>query len=101
MLITVLLFIFSVIFIAFFININKIKEELTIFKGNSSLYFFLNGDEYLKIKIDNESALEECITKIVKNRAFELKELIDRVSLINIGNKELEQKVLNIILKHP
>jgi len=60
------------------------KETLTIVEDNSSLKLFLTGDLYLETDIPNDIDLNSLIKDILKNRAFELSSLVERVEFVKV-----------------
>ncbi len=83
MMYVIIILILNSVFIMYMKNIER-KEILTIVKDNNKLNFLLSGDLYLKAEIPNDEDLNNFIQMILKNRAFELSNLVERVEFLNI-----------------
>jgi len=92
-----------VFFGLFFWRLSKQKErdilKIYIDKDENRLYLLLTDDNYMDFDISDikEEDLKGFIKDVVKSRAFELKRLVVRVSLINLDDKEFEEELLNIL----
>jgi len=101
--ITILILLLIIFVIAFLIykNNKDRKEPLTIMIDGNTVRLFLSQDDYWNIDIsdikDNEQKVNEKIKEVIKNRAFELKELVDRVSFFDNKNEKFAKELLEII----
>ena len=86
-----------------FFRINNRKEVLTILQEDDSLHLLLSQDNYWKLDIskikDDEVKIREAIEKIIVDRAFELKSLVERVNLIEERDRAFEEHLLRLIEK--
>jgi len=77
------------------------KEPLTIWQDGNRVRLLLSDDEYDSFDIsnikDNKQKINEKIKEVIKNRAFELKELVDRVNFFDNKNEEFAKELLEII----
>ena len=95
-----LLIIFVIAFLVYKNNKGR-KEPLTIMIDDNTVRLFLSQDDYWNIDIsdikDNKQKINEKIKEVIKNRAFELKELVDRVNFFDNKNEEFAKELLEII----
>jgi len=95
-----LLIIFVIAFLVYKNNKGR-KEPLTIMIDDNTVRLFLSQDDYWNIDIsdikDNKQKINEKIKEVIKNRAFELKELVDRVSFFDNKNEKFAKELLEII----
>ena len=95
----------SVVMLLFFIGLAKQRngDILTIFEDKSTINFLLTDDDYMEIDIsniqDDIDKINDKLRKVLKNRAFELKNLVTKVNFIQRDDKVFEDELLNIIQK--
>ena len=87
----------------FWIGLAKQKngEVLTIFEDNDKIELFLTDDNYLTIDIsdikNNNSEINNRLKEVIKSRAFELNNLVTKVSFVQKDNKTFANELLNVI----
>jgi len=84
-------------------RIKNRKEVLTILEEEDTLHLLLSQDNYWKLDIskikDDEIKIKEALEKIIKERAFELKNLVESINFIDGKDREFEEHLLNLIEK--
>ena len=90
MIIFLVILLLNYVILVYMNMMNQKREILTIVKDKNSLKFLLTGDLYLEAEIKSDDNIDTLIVEILKNRAFELKDLVCRVELFNIENKGID-----------
>ena len=97
----VLVFVIFIVLFGMGLSKQKNGDILLIEISDNVVNFYLSDDKYLTFDItkfeNNKEKIYSQIKKILKNRAFELKNLVTKVQFFKDGNKEKEKELLNII----
>ena len=90
MIVFLVILLLNYVVLVYMIMMKQKREVLTIVKDKNILKFLLTGDLYLEAEIKSDDNIDTLIVEILKNRAFELKDLVCRVELFNIENKGID-----------
>ena len=90
------------IFVLYFIYANRRRETLYVHIDSNNVNFILTDDLYMSAKLNDLpfEDIEENIKYLLSKRAFELKNLIDNIIIINHHNSSEEynhQEFLDLI----
>ncbi|RUM74272.1 MAG: hypothetical protein DSZ11_04310 [Sulfurovum sp.] len=89
----------GVLFLYFLKRNNKDrKENLNIVKDKDILKFYLSDDIFFSIDLNENSKFTHTLLRTIRNEISSLKTTVRKISLINIDNQELENR-LNRMLK--
>jgi len=96
-----ILFIGFIILFAISISKQKKGEILLIDINDDKIKFYLGDDEYLSFDISDikeKEKIYEKIKEVIKSRSFELKDLVYKVQFFDNGDKEMEEKLLKLLV---
>ena len=88
--------ILSIVIFMIYVNNKDRKEPLTVRIDDDIVAFYLSDDEYLRFKPSTGDTKNE-IREIVKKRAFELKELTDKIVLYPKRDSNFEKELMKLI----
>jgi len=74
------------------------KENLNIVKDKDNLKFYLSDDIFFTINLNENKKFSHTLLRTVRDEISSLKTTVRKISLINIDNQELENR-LNRMLK--
>jgi len=96
----VALVIMAVPLVIYFRTKNR-KEILTIWIDDDTVRLLLSGDDYYDFDIsdikDDREKVNLYLKEIMKKRAYELKNLVEKVQFFKDGDEKFEQELLEII----
>lgn len=75
------------------------KEPLKILLGDNKLHFMLSDDNFLDVPLQKDQNIAEVITNTVKKEMATIKQMVDRIYLINIKDDQLENQLNSMIIK--
>ena len=88
--------ILSIVVFMVYINNKDRKELLTVRVNDDIVEFYLSDDEYLRFKPSTTDTKNE-IREVIKKRAFELKELVDKIVLYPKRDDNFEKELIKLI----
>ncbi|MCK5855729.1 MAG: hypothetical protein KAG56_10945 [Sulfurovaceae bacterium] len=89
----------GVLFLYFLKKNNKDrKENLNIIKDDNILKFYLSDDIFFSIDLDKNTKFTHILLRTIRNEISSLKTTVRKISLINIEDEALENR-LNRMLK--
>ncbi len=92
----ILIYMLAVVLLLFIIK-KLNKNILRIEKDNDKLVYLLSNDEYLITKIDNNKDLYTQIKETLKNRKFELKNLVDYINVTFEKDNKINNELLKVL----
>lgn len=75
------------------------KESLNILLGDNKLHFMLSDDDFLDIPLDKNQNISEVITNTVKKEMPTIRQMVDKICLINIQDEQLQNRLNSLIIK--
>lgn len=75
------------------------KEPLSILLGDNQLHFMLSDDNFLDVPLKKDQNISEVITNTVKNEMATIKQMVDRIYLVNIKDEQLQNQLNSMIVK--
>lgn len=75
------------------------KEPLKILLGDDKLHFMLSDDDFLDVPLHKDQNISEVITNTVKKEMATIKQIVDRIYLVNINDEQLENQLNSMIIK--
>lgn len=75
------------------------KEPLSILLGDNQLHFMLSDDNFLDVPLRKDQNIAEVITNTIKNEMATIKQMVDRIHLVNIKNEQLQNQLNSMIAK--
>jgi len=83
----------------YIINTRDRKEPLSVLLDDNQLHFMLSDDNFLDVPLKKEQNISEVITNTVKNEMATIKQMVDRIYLVNIKDEQLQNQLNNMIVK--
>ncbi|MBD3842777.1 MAG: hypothetical protein IE909_13015 [Campylobacterales bacterium] len=75
------------------------KESLSILLGDNQLHFMLSDDNFLDVPLKKDQNISEVITNTVKNEMATIKQMVDRIHLVNIKDEQLQNQLNSMIAR--
>ncbi|MGJ0300964.1 hypothetical protein [Aliarcobacter cryaerophilus] len=75
------------------------KEPLSILLGDNQLHFMLSDDNFLDVPLKKDQNISEVITNTVKNEMATIKQIVDRIHLVNIKDEQLQNQLNSMIAR--
>lgn len=75
------------------------KEPLSILLGDNQLHFMLSDDNFLDVPLKKDQNISEVITNTVKNEMATIKQMVDRIYLVNIKDEQLQNQLNSMIAR--
>lgn len=75
------------------------KEPLSILLGDNQLHFMLSDDNFLDVPLKKDQNISEVITNTVKNEMATIKQMVDKIYLVNIKDEQLQNQLNSMIIK--